>query len=165
MKEVTDDNHTTKRVTTKTSYLQRALQATLTIWLSLIVVSIVVFGLSESLRLAGVERNQNLLITFIVALGLILLALWLVPRSFLTFKEEQKDDVRQRYVQHVLQSLAVIWATMAVVLLGAIALYGALSRAGVERNQDLLITFIIALGLILLALWLVPRSFLMLKEA
>ena len=88
MKEVTDDNHTTRRVTTKTSYLQRALQATLTIWLSLIVVSIVIFGLSESLRLAGVERNQNLLITFIVALGLILLALWLVPRSFLTFKED-----------------------------------------------------------------------------
>jgi hypothetical protein len=53
---------------------------------------------------------------------------------------------------------------MAVVLLGATALYGALSRAGVERNQDLLITFIVALGLILLALWLVPRSFLMLKE-
>lgn len=86
MKEVTDDNHTTK-----TSYLQRALQATLTIWLSLIVVSIVVFGLSESLRLAGVERNQNLLITFIIALGLILLALWLVPRSFLMLKEEEKN--------------------------------------------------------------------------
>src|SRR5207248_1942538 len=155
MKEVTDDNHTTRM-----SYLQRALQATLTIWLSLIVVSIVVFGLSESLRLAGVESNSNLLITFIVALVLILLALWLMPRSLLTLQENQKDDARQRYVQRVLQSLAVIWAIMAIVLLGAIALYAALSRAGVEINQDLLITFIVALVLILLALWLVPRSLL-----
>lgn len=88
MKEVTDDNHTTRRVTNRMSYLKRSLQATLTIWLSLIVVSIVIFGLSENLRLAGVERNENLLITFVIALVLILLALWLVPRSFLTFKEE-----------------------------------------------------------------------------
>ena len=163
MKEASGDDYTTRRVTTRTSYLQRALQATLTIWLSLIVVSIVVFGLSESLRLAGVESNSNLLITFMVALVLILLALWLLPRSLLTLKEKQKDDARQRYVQHVLQSLAVIWATMAMVMLGAIALYAALSRAGVEINQDLLITFIVALVLILLALWLLPRSLLTLK--
>ena len=88
MKEVSGDDHATRRATTRTGYLQRALQATLTIWLSLIVVNIVVFGLSESLRLAGVESNSNLLITFIVALVLILLALWLVPRSLLTLKEE-----------------------------------------------------------------------------
>ena len=163
MKEVTGDDRTSRRVATGTGYLQRALQATLTMWLSLLVVSIVVFGLSESLRLAGVESNSNLLITFIVALVLILLALWLMPRSLLTLKEKQKDDARQRYVQHVLQSLAVIWAIMAMVLLGAIALYAALSRAGVEINQDLLSTFIVALVLILLALWLVPRSLLTLK--
>lgn len=88
MKEASGDDSTTRRVITRTSYLQRALQATLTIWLSLIVVSIVVFGLSESLRLAGVESNSNLLITFIVALVLILLALWLLPRSLLTLKGE-----------------------------------------------------------------------------
>jgi len=65
-------------------YLQRALQATLTIWLSLAVVIIAVFGLSESLRVAGADRDENVLITFLVALGLILLVLWLLPRSFLT---------------------------------------------------------------------------------
>ncbi len=66
------------------SYLQRAVQATVTIWLSLVVVIVAVFGLSESLRVAGVEGNEDLLITFLVALGLILLALWLLPRSVLT---------------------------------------------------------------------------------
>ncbi len=65
-------------------YLQRTIQATLTIWLSLTVVIVAVFGLSESLRVAGVEGNEDLLITFLVALGLILLALWLLPRSVLT---------------------------------------------------------------------------------
>jgi len=53
------------------------------------VVNIAAFGLSESLRVAGVERNENVLITFLVSLGLILLALWLLPRSFLTLKEER----------------------------------------------------------------------------
>src|SRR5947209_332998 len=129
MKEVTGDDHTSRRVATGMGYLQRALQATLTMWLSLLVVSIVVFGLSESLRLAGVERNQNLLITFIVALVLILLALWLVPRSLLTLKEEQHEVVSGRYIQLVLQSLSVIWGALALVLVGAIALYAALSRA------------------------------------
>ena len=65
-------------------YLQRAVQATVTIWLSLVVVIVAVFGLSESLRVAGVEGNEDLLITFLVALGLILLTLWLLPRSVLT---------------------------------------------------------------------------------
>ena len=65
-------------------YLQRTIQATLTIWLSLTVVIVAVFGLSESLRVAGVEGNEDLLITFLVALGLILLTLWLLPRSVLT---------------------------------------------------------------------------------
>ncbi len=70
-------------------YLQRVLRATLIIWLSLFVVIIAAFGLSESLRVAGVERNENVLITFLVSLGLILLALWLLPQSFLTLKEER----------------------------------------------------------------------------
>ncbi len=69
---------------TSMGYLQRTIQATLTIWLSLTMVILAVFGLSESLRVAGVDRAENLLITFLVALGLILLALWLLPRSFLT---------------------------------------------------------------------------------
>ena len=58
----------------------------MTIWLSLAVVIIVAFGLSESLRVAGVDRDENVLITFLVALGLILLVLWLLPRSLLTLK-------------------------------------------------------------------------------
>ena len=45
-------------------------------------------GLYAALGGAGVEANQNLLITFIVSLGWLLLALWLFPRSFLTLKEE-----------------------------------------------------------------------------
>ena len=40
-------------------YLQRAIQATLTIWLSLAIVIIVIFGLSEDLRVAGVDREAN----------------------------------------------------------------------------------------------------------
>jgi len=72
-------------------YLQRTLQATLTIMFSVTVVILAAFGLSESLRLAGVERSDNVLTTFIVSLGLALLALWRLPRSLLTFKEEQKD--------------------------------------------------------------------------
>ena len=79
-----EDEHETRGVNSGMGYLQRTLQATLTIWLSLTVVIIAAFGLSESLRVAGVERDMNLLITFIVALALILLALWFLPRSFLT---------------------------------------------------------------------------------
>ena len=74
----------TRGMNTSMGYLQRTIQATLTIWLGMTVVIIAVFGLSESLRVAGVDRDENLLITFLVALGLILLALWLLPRSFLT---------------------------------------------------------------------------------
>src|SRR5207245_3323859 len=121
-------------------------------------------GLSESLRVAGVDRDENVLITFLVALGLILLALWLLPRSFLTLKEERQDGVRQRFIQHVLFALSVIWATLAAIIIVAIGLYAALRVAGVGGDENLLITFLVGLGLILLALWLLPRSFLILKE-
>ncbi len=87
-----EDEHETRGVNTSMGYLQRTLQATLTIWLILAVVIIAVFGLSESLRVAGVDRDENVLITFLVSLGLILLALWLLPRSFLILKEEKQDD-------------------------------------------------------------------------
>ena len=160
-----EDEHETKGLNTSMDYLQRTLQATLTIWLSLTVVVVAIFGLSESLRVAGVDRDENLLITFLVALGLILLALWLLPRSFLTLKEEKQDGVRWRYIQHVLHALAVMWAAVALLLLATLGLYAALNAAGVERNANLLITFLVALGLILLALWLLPRSVLTLKDA
>ena len=127
-------------------------------------VSIAVFGLSESLRVAGVDRDENVLITFLVALGLILLDLWLLPRSFLTLKEESQDGVKQRYIQHVLFALSVIWATVAAIIIVAIGLYAILGMAGVERDKNVLITFIVALGLSLRALWLLPRSVLTLKE-
>jgi len=124
------------------------------------VVILAVFGLSESLRVAGVEGNEDLLITFLVALGLILLALWLLPRSFLTLKEERQDGVGQRYIQNVLFALSVIWAILAAIIIVVIGLYAALRVAGVKGDENLLITFLVALGLILLALWLLPRSFL-----
>jgi len=126
--------------------------------LSLTVVILAVFGLSESLRVAGVEGNEDLLITFLVALGLILLALWLLPRSFLTLKEERQDGVGQRYIQNVLFALSVIWAILAAIIIVVIGLYAALRVAGVKGDENLLITFLVALGLILLALWLLPRS-------
>ena len=155
-----EDDHETRGVNANMGYLQRAVQATVTIWLSLTVVILAVFGLSESLRVAGVEGNEDLLITFLVALGLILLVLWLLPRSFLTLKEEGQDGVRQRYIQNVLFALSVIWATLAAIIIVAIGLYAALRVAGVEGDENLLITFIVSLGLILLALWFLPRSFL-----
>ena len=158
-----EDDHESRGMNTSKGYLQRALQATLTIWLSLAVVILVVFGLSESLRVAGVERAENVLITFLVALVLILLALWLLPRSFLTLKEEGQEGVRQSYIQNVLFALSVIWAILAVIILVAIGLYAALRVAGVEGDENVLITFIVSLGLILLALWLLPRSLLTLK--
>src|SRR5437868_7837084 len=108
-----EDDHETRDINTSMAYLQRTIEATLTIWLSLAVVIIAVFGLSESLRVAGVDRAENVLITFLVALVLILLALWLLPRSFLTLKEEGQDGVRQRYIQHVLFALSVIWPILA----------------------------------------------------
>ena len=159
MGEVEDD-HETRRMNTSMGYLQRTIQATLTICLSLAVVIIAIFGLSESLRVAGVDRDENVLITFLVALGLNVLALWLLPRSFLTLKEERQDGVRQRYIQHVLFVLSVIWATLAAIIIVAIGLYDALRVAGVEGGENVLITYIFSLGLILLALWLLPRSFL-----
>jgi len=158
-----EDDHESRGMNTSKGYLQRTLQATLTIWLSLAVVILVVFGLSESLRVAGADKDENVLITFLVALGLILLVLWLLPRSFLTLKEEWQDDVRHRYIQNVLLALSVIWAILAVIILVAIGLYAALRVAGVEGDENVLITFLVSLGLILLALWLLPRSLLTLK--
>ena len=159
-----EGEHESRGMNIRMGYLQRTIQATLTILLSLAVVIIVIFGLSESLRVAGVDREANLLITFIVALGLILLGLWLLPRSFLTLKEERQDDARWRYTQHVLFALSVIWATLAAIMIVAIGLYTVLNMAGVERDKNMLITFIVALGLILLVLWLLPRSFLTLQD-
>jgi hypothetical protein len=145
----------------KMGYLRRTLQATLTIILSVTVVILAAFGLSESLRLAGIEGTDNVLITFIVSLGLLLLALWLLPRPLLTLKE----GAEQGYLHHILQSLVLVWAAVAVLLIVSIGLYAALGKAGVEAKQDLLITFLVSPGLLLLALWRLPRSLLTLKEA
>ena len=141
-------------------YLQRTLQATLTIALNVTVVILAAFGLSESLRLAGVERTDNVLITFIVSLGLVLLALWLLPRSLVTLKEETE----QGYLHRILQALALVWVAVAVLLIVSIGLYTALAVVGVDAKQDLLITFLVSPGLLLLALWLLPRPLLTLKE-
>jgi hypothetical protein len=137
-------------------YLQRTLQATLTIALNVTVVILAAFGLSKSLRLAGVERTDNVLITFIVSLGLVLLALWLLPRSLVTLKE----GAEQGYLHRILQSLALVWAAVALLLIVSIGLYAALAATGVEAKQNLLITFLVSPGLLLLALWLLPRSLL-----
>jgi len=141
-------------------YLQRTLQATLTIALNVTVVILAAFGLSESLRLAGIERTDNVLITFIVSLGLVLLALWLLPRSLVTLKE----GTEQGYLHRILQSLALVWVAVAVLLIVSSGLYAVLAAVGVEAKQDLLITFLVSPGLLLLALWLLPRSLLTLKE-
>jgi hypothetical protein len=142
------------------SYLQRTLQATLTIVLSATIVIVAAFGLSESLRLAGVERADNVLITFVVSLGLVLLAVWLLPRSLLTFKE----GTEQGYLHRILQSLALLWIAIAVLLIVSIGLYTMLAKVGEEANQDLLITFLVSSGLLLLTVWLLPRSLVILKE-
>jgi hypothetical protein len=141
-------------------YLQRTLQATLTIALNVTVVILAAFGLSESLRLAGVEGTDNVLIPFIVSLGLVLLALWLLPRSLVTLKE----GTEQGYLHRILQSFALVWVAVAVLLIVSIGLYAVLAAVGVEAKQDLLITFLVSPGLLLLALWLLPRSLLTLKE-
>jgi hypothetical protein len=141
-------------------YLQRTLQATLTIALNVTVVILAAFGLSESLRLAGIEGTDNVLITFIVSLGLVLLALWLLPRSLVTLKE----GTEQGYLHRILQSLALVWVAVAVLLIVSTGLYAVLAAVGVEAKQDLLITFLVSPGLLLLALWLLPRSLLTLKE-
>jgi len=141
-------------------YLQRTLQATLTIMFSVTVVILAAFGLSESLRLAGVERSDNVLTTFIVSLGLALLALWLLPRSLVTLKE----GAEQGYLHHILQVLALVWVAIAVLLIVSIGLYDALAAVGLEAEQDLLIMFLVSPGLALLALWRLPRSLLTFKE-
>jgi SNF family Na+-dependent transporter len=144
-------------------YIQRAIRATLTVWLVLTMVIIAAFGLSETLRLAGVEREANLLIAFLSSLLLLLVALWALPRTLLTLKVKEKDEGRQRYIQQVLQSLAVIWIVLAAVAIAAIGLYSLLRVAGIERNEDLLISFLFSLLSLLVTLWLLPRSFLTLK--
>lgn len=142
------------------AYLQRILQAILTTLLSLTAVILAAFGISESLRLAGVERSENILITFLVSLTLLLPALWLLRRPLLTLKA----GVEQGYIQRVLQSLAFTWTAIAVLLIVSMGLYVVLGAAGVERNQNLLTTFLVSLVLLLLALWFLRRPLLTLKE-
>jgi hypothetical protein len=163
MKEESATVHENREVMTGEGYIQRALRATLTIWLILTVVIVAAFGLSETLRVAGVERETNLLIAFLSSLLLILVALWLLPRTLLTLKAKEKDERKQRYIQQVLQSLAVIWLVLAVMATAAIGLYSLLQAAGIERDENLLISFLFSLLLILVALWLLPKSFLTLK--
>ena len=141
-------------------YIQRTFQATLTIMLSVTVVILAAFELSENLRLAGVERTDNILIAFLVSLGLLLLAFWLLPRSLVTLKE----GTQQGYLHHILQSLALAWAAVSVVLIVSIGLYAALGALGVGANHDLSVTFLVSLGLVLLALRLFPGPLLILKE-
>lgn len=141
------------------AYLQRILQATLTTLLSLTAVILAAFGISESLRLAGVERNQNILITFLVSLALLLLALWLLRRPLLALK----TGGEQGYIRRVLLSLAFTWAAIAVLLIVNMGLYVVLGAVGVERNQNLLTTFLVSLALLLLVLWLLRRPLLTLK--
>jgi hypothetical protein len=162
MRQEVKDNRENRAV--NVGYIQQALQSTLTIWFVLTAVIIAAFGLSESLRVAGVFRADNVLITFIVSLILILLVLLLLPGSLLTLKEEQKDNVRKRYILHALQSLSVMWASLALVIAVAIGLFSVLRVTGVSGNNNLLVTFILSLALSLLALWLLPKSFLTLKE-
>ncbi len=140
-------------------YLRRTLQATLTILLSVTVVISLAFGLSESLRLAGVESAGNVEITFIVSLGLVLLALWLFPRSLATLKEGAEHG----YLHHILQSLVLVWVVVAVLLIVSIGLYAILAALRVGANQDLLITLLVSAVLLLLALRLLPRSLLISK--
>src|SRR5579864_7680374 len=135
------------------AYLQRALQATLTIALSITLVILAAFALSEGLRLTGIVRADNILITFLVSLPLLLLSLWLLPRSLLTLKE----GAEQGYLHRILLALALVWLVVALLLTLSMGLYAALARLGVEPEQDLLITFTVSLVLLLLALWLLPR--------
>src|SRR2546423_14471895 len=90
-----EDNHETRGVNASKGYLQRTLQATSTIWLSLVVVVIAAFGLSESLRVARGEGGADLLIAFIAGPGLILLALWRLPRPVFTLKEGIQNRAKQ----------------------------------------------------------------------
>lgn len=159
-----EEDHESKGVHTSIGYLQRTIRAILTIWLSLTMVIIAVFGLSECLRVARLDKDENVLITFLVGLGLSVLALWLLSGSLLTVKEERQDGGRQRYIQDVVYTLSGIWAILATLMIVAIGLYAVLRMAGVEGDKDLLITFVFALGLILLALYLLPGSLLTLKE-
>jgi hypothetical protein len=75
-----------------------------------------------------------------------------------------KEGTEQGYLHRILQSLALAWVAVAVLLIVSIGLYAALAAVGVEAKQNLLITFLVSPGLLLLALWLLPRSLLTLKE-
>ena len=164
MKEESTIVHENGEVKTGEGYIQRAIVATLTTWLVLTMVIIAAFGLSETLRLAGVDQQAVLPITFFSSLPLLLVALWILPRTLLTLKVEAEDEGRQRYIQQVLQSLAVIWVVLAAVAIAAIGLYSLLRAVGIERDENLLIAFLFALLLLLVALWLLPRSLLTLKQ-
>ena len=156
--------HENGEAKTREGYVQRAIRATLTTWLVLTMVIIAAFGFSETLRLAGVEQGANLLIAFLSSLLLLLVALWALPRALLTLKKvKEKDEGRQRYIQQVLQSLPVIWIVLAAVAIAAIGLYSLLRVAGIEQDENLLISFLFSLLLLLATLWLLPRSFLTLK--
>ncbi len=163
MKEESATVHENGEAKTGEGYIQRAIRATLTTWLVLTMVIMAAFGLSETLRLAGVEPGANLLMAFLSSLLLLLVALWALPRTLITLKVKEKDEGRQRYIQRVLQSLAVIWIVLAVVTTATIGLYSLLRVAGIERDENLLISFLFSLLLLLATLWLLPRSFLTLK--
>lgn len=163
MKEEGATVHENGEAKTGEGYIQRAMRATLTTWLILTMVIIAAFGLSETLRLAGVEREANILIAFLFSLLLLFVALWALPSTLLTLKVKEKDEGRQRYIQHVLQSLAVIWIVLAAVAIVAIGLYSLLRVAGIGQDANLLISFLFSLLLLLVTLWFLPRSFLTLK--
>ena len=69
------------------TYIQRILRVFLTILLSLTAMILAAFGVSEDRRLADVESSEMILITSPVSLALLLLAIWLLPRSLLTLRE------------------------------------------------------------------------------
>jgi hypothetical protein len=163
MKEEGTTVHENGEVKAGEGYIQRALRAALTAWLVMTVVIVAAFGLSETLRIAGVAPEANLLIAFPSSLLLVLVALWALPRTLLTLKAKQKDEGRQRYIQQVLQSLPVIWIVLAAVAIAAIGLYSLLRVAGIGQDENLLISFLFSLLLLLVALRLLPRSFLTLK--
>lgn len=163
MKEESATVHENGEAKTAEGYIQRAIRATLTSWLVLTMVIIAAFGLSETLRLAGVEPGATLLIAFLSSLLVLLVALWALPRTLITLKVKEKDESRQRYIQRVLQSLSVIWIVLAGVTTATIGLYSLLRVAGIERDENLLISFLFSLLLLLATLWRLPRSFLTLK--
>src|SRR5260370_6889499 len=105
MKEESATVHENGEAKTGEGYIQRAIRATLTTWLVLTMVIMAAFGLSETLRLAGVEPGANLLIAFLSSLLLLLVALWALPRTLITLKVKEKDKATHTSIQQVLQPL------------------------------------------------------------